>query len=278
MIKPRYIRILKEDIDFSNFEQEDYDDIYFFLIKEWLKAKNIDPQKLPMSLILKKYSEEFMRDMLGDDIGEMEDDEISGTWDGNRSEFIQLLIKKGLYEMPLSIPKGGILPQYMKLLMYSLKKLNIPGNPEIVVTENVPLEWDISFRIRDFDLVAKEGKYMSNYLIRSDVDSIIENNLGLEVGNPLHGDIKFETHIEFESDDFNLWKKKFVKDLKSNIAEIEEREYISSFRVKMEPVKINLTVSFKQDIWGSRFRSRKIIDNITSIVRENMGFPGIEVH
>ena len=117
---------------------------------------------------------------------------------------------------------------------------------------------------------------MNNYSnsIHSRFKSLLENYLGVEFGNPVHGKINLNFNIKIENED--EWVKNVLnKEIKKHIKQMPDGNYVHSIRFEPKTDKAYMRIVYKED--SSRRMRRYEFRNKVIEYLKGLGYTKIDV-
>jgi len=210
-----YNTILNEELDLSGYSDEDFIEVFVEYFRPWIKKTHGDEiGKYPMSLLVKKYLEEFNNDYGIDGyLG-------YGNMLGKMAKVGSLLAQKGVGELP-SLNKGFLFTEkFKKIIDHFFSQYNFPDFVKIHFEENSPFNVYGYLEIEYEPAMRYEGKLNEIGNFGTEFIKFIENYLGFERGSTAHGKLninmgnpRFVGQEEWINKFFNKTFKKEIKKL-----------------------------------------------------------------
>ena len=206
-----YVSVITEqeddDAELESYTDEDFIEVFFNYFRPWIKSNHGDEVgQYPLSLLLKKYYQEFCKYLGVDDEEEYYNSDDLVT-------IGKALIKKEQHKLPTLRPVSKFTEKYSRQIQSLLKFLNIPEWLTVSFEEKTPFKVMMTFNI-DFPSMMKIGggeDNISTYFY--EFTEQLENYMGIKLGSPSHGDLDIENTMSLNGvDEFS--NPKFEKELK----------------------------------------------------------------
>lgn len=221
---------------FTGYEREDFIQAAMLYFGIWLEENGVKlPKWVSMSLVNTKYGRKI-RDSL--DLGGYTNLETIG----------KRVLERGLVTLETLQPKEKFTEKNQKLIDRLIPK-DLPFGSVITVREEDPHEIIISLNL-PFEELLKSNLSIGEFdKLKRTPKIILEKMrkfLGIEEGNPLHGDFHIMTGYNFIDSD--KWVKKFDKQIKPEMKKIQGDATIRAVKLKIghresQPIKITLYFS-----------------------------------
>lgn len=208
-----------QDID-ANYDEEDYVEVFLKYFRPWVRTKHGDEiGEYPLSYLIKKYMSEFAED------NGLEPDEVIYDYINSLSNAGNLgekLVLQGKHKLPTLRSKVKFTDKFKKPLEFFLNELNIPDYIKLNFVEDNPYNVRVEIIVDWLGLIkSKEEKAPNLNSIKTDLEKKIKNFLGVDFGNPTHGQLElnfssYPTYVgldEWIQKDFNKEIKKKIKAL-----------------------------------------------------------------
>ena len=210
-----YNTILNEELDLSGYSDEDFIEVFVEYFRPWIRKTHGDEiGKYPMSLLVKKYLEEFNQDYGVDSyLG-------YGNMLGKMAKVGLALAQKGVKELP-SLNKGFLFTEkFKKIIDHFFSQYNFPDFVKMHFEENSPFNV-FGYLVVEFEPAMKyEGNLNEISKFGIEFVKFIENYLGFERGSTAHGKLninmgtpRFVGQEEWINKFFNKTFKKEIKKL-----------------------------------------------------------------
>ena len=261
------INRIVESYDDDKYDEEDYVEVFLNYFRPWVKKKHGDEVgEYPLSFLVKKYLSEFVSD------NGMRPDDVIYSYRNNLTNAINIgrrIVKQGKHKLPSLRSQEKFIERFKKPFEFFISELNLPDFINLNISEDNPYNVKIRFNVDWEGLIKYQGDIVSfkSDTVRKQLQTRIGDFLGVELGNPIHGQLKFELKQEYVGVD--EWVKKTLnKEIKKKIRELPDARILHA--VKFETYNTNLggeiKLSFKS--WNGR-------SNFTKSVKElltNMGY------
>ena len=214
-------RIVESYTD-DTYDEEDYVEVFFDYFRPWVKKNHGDEiGNYPFSYLTKKYMKEFATDnginpeqfILG----------YRGTL-GNAAKVGREFVKMGKHKLPSLRSQDKFTEKFKKPLDYFVNQLNLPDFMTINFSE--PYNVNVKLLIDWEELIKYQGeKIFKPDEIRNELKKKIEDFLGVETGNPTHGQLAFNFSKVYVGVDEWI-KKSLNKEIKKKIKELPNAKRI----------------------------------------------------
>jgi hypothetical protein len=158
--------------------------------------------------------------------------------------------------------------KYKKQLSFFIEKLELPDFLKIVLTEKTPYNLSIKLNVDWEKLIKYQGdKIFKPNDIQNELQKRIKDFLGVELGNPTHGQLS----IAFDKEYLGVeeWVKKTLnKEIKKKIKELPKSNILHAVKFETWGTRLGgqLKLSFKS--WSGRNEFTK---NVKELL-EQMGY------
>lgn len=208
-----------QDID-ANYDEEDYVEAFLQYFRPWVRTKHGDEiGEYPLSYLIKKYMSEFAED------NGLEPDKVIYHYRNsliNAGNIGKNLVFQSKYKLPTLRSKVKFTDKFKKPLEFFLNDLNLPDYIKLNFVEDNPYDVRVEIIVDWLGLIkSKDEKGLSISSIKIELEKNIKNFLGIDYGNPTHGQLKlnfssYPTYVgldEWIQKDFNKEIKKKIKAL-----------------------------------------------------------------
>jgi hypothetical protein len=244
------INIIVESYNDDTYDVEDYIEIFFDNFRPWVKKKHGDEVgSYPFSYLVKKYMSEFISDFGMNPI------EIAYNYRGtigNAERIGREFVKTGKHKLPSLRSQKKFTEKYAKALEFFVNQLDLPDFMEILFVEETPYRLKVVFNIDWESLIKSEGSEKIKYSeIKQQLEGKIKDYLGVELGNPTHGNLDFSFRKEYVGVD-DWVKKTLNKEIKKKIRELPNSRILHAIRFETNSYGMGgeLKLSFKS--WNYR--------------------------
>jgi hypothetical protein len=241
--------ILTEDVNLSGYDSTDFMEVFFLYFRNWVREKHGDDVgKYPASILLKKYLEEFGKDM-GINLYSY------GSTERKVIDAGKELVKIGKHQLSSLRSDRKFIEQHKRALDVFFKGLKIPEFMTVEFTEDEPYDLDFITNV-DYQKLIKNHGY-ENYGVEIDkpgkkLREFIKNVMGIEFGNPVAGQLQFSDYTRHTGDDSALDKE--LRAVKKEIKKGHERD-VRAFKVEKEKSYIVIRVMFNRYTgWSAKDR------------------------
>ena len=268
------ISVIKNIVEQVNLEYDelDYMAAFVHIFMDWIRKNT--PEKFwsyPFGFLIKKYSKPFLIDMTGADYRNMDDynDYEISKWDIDR--IVKTIVKRGGYQLPSLYSEEKFTEKYSKILPEIIEQLELPEYASIRFEENDPkfvkVFVDVPFATM---LLSPNTKSISTYTISRKIEDFVKNYLGLELGNPAHGELNIEVK-EPKLVGLEPWVKDVLnKVIKKEIRTFPEARDLKSIRFEPNTTGANMKFIFKG---YPSYQGRSALRDKVKSYFSKLGFP-----
>ena len=210
-----YNTILNEQLDLSGYSDEDFIEVFVEYFRPWIRKTHGDEiGKYPMSLLVKKYLEEFNNDYgIEGYLG-------YGNMLAKMAKVGYYLARNGVRELP-SLNKGFLFTEkFKKIIDHFFSQYNFPDFIKLRFEENSPFNVYGYLEVEFEPAMKYEGNLNEVVKFGTEFVKFIENYLGFERGSTAHGKLninmgnpRFVGQEEWINKFFNKTFKKEIKKL-----------------------------------------------------------------
>lgn len=264
----------QENEDVTSYPMMDLYYTFFKIFKQWVEDRfGLDVDNYPISYLLDKYTRQFYEEV-ADKTFESDDDVPSL----NRFDVQKLvidLLKKNKVSIPSLRKNEKFTEKYKNQIPFFIKRMELPDSISISIEENKPYDLWISV-FYDLETVLRQENLMkSPYSIVDKLKEYFKNYLGVQEGNPLHGDIDINYKRDPIFKDFDDWGKNILnKKIKKKIKELDKKGIVRSIRFTPSLTKSELKMSFKSD---TPYGERNTLRNEVKTYLNDEGYKNIRV-
>lgn len=257
-----FVSMIVEQVNIDGYTDEDFIEVFVNLFRPWVKSNHGDEVgKYPMSYLVKKYVDEFVKDIKLD---------VYLGYSTGLTLIVKIgreIARKGIYQLPSLNSGKKFTEQYKKHLKFIISTLNLPEYITLKFIEDSPNNVDVE-SVVDFQKLLKSNETPpSPYQISSNLKKYFEDYLGIEYGSPAHGKMDYyfnttPTYIgldEWTKNEFNKKIKKEIKNLPSAERNISSLKLIlNNSRFKAE-----IKIGWKRDSrWSEHNRVKEEVRNL----------------
>lgn len=251
-----------EEISFSDYTDEDYFDAFFYIFRKWLKKKHGEETfRYPMSYLLNQYSKEFILDTLGQDflsgrLRDEGDDYRINRWDLPR--VVQELVKKKVHNLPSVQKQESFLEKYQSFIDMIVPSLELPNFVNLRLEEKKPQRVTVTPVIGYEEwLKHPERFYTSRGNMEKKFLDYLENFLGVEIGNPAHGQTEILFRNPSRLGEEEWIKQELNKKLKKQIRALPYSQNLKAIRFTADDSGGEMKLIFKDMAGWSQRREFK---------------------
>ena len=206
---------LNEELDLSGYSDEDFMEVFVEYFRPWIRKTHGDEVgKYPMSLLVKKYLEEFSQDYkLSVYLG-------YGNMLSKMAKVGMALAQEGVRELP-SLNRGVLFTKkFKRSIDHFVSAYNFPDFVKLRFEENSPFNVYGYLEIEFEPAMKYEGKLSDIVNFGTEFVRFIKSYLGFEIGSTAHGKLninmgtpRFVGQEEWIKNFFNKTFKKEIKKL-----------------------------------------------------------------
>lgn len=210
----------------GGYTDEDYVEVFIKHFRNWIRETHGDEvSKYPMSYLVKKYTNDFIKEYL------KTDDTYYGSSLGKISKLGQKIIKLKLDSLPSLKPSIKFSEKYKIPLERAIKIIGIPEYISVNLIEEEPYVLDFKF-IVDFAKMLKDNSNNRPYNIRKyyhSIEKILREFMGVEFGEPVHGELRANYYTQYVGEE--EWTKMFNKEIKKQIKALPGGQNIRAIKL-----------------------------------------------
>jgi hypothetical protein len=248
----KVVNRIVESYSDDTYDDEDYVEVFLQYFRPWIRANHGDEVgEYPLSFLVKKYISEFTLN------NGLNPDNVIFSYRNNLSNAANVgknLVKQGKHKLPSLRSQDKFTERYKKPLEFFVAQMGLPEFIKLEFIERTPFNVEVKFLI-DWEGLIKyqgEGTFHTDR-IKTEIKNKIQGFLGVEFGNPVHGQLK----LNFDSPQYigvDEWVKKTLnKQIKKEIKGLP-RASMMLHAIKFETYNTNiggeLKLSFKS--WNGR--------------------------
>jgi hypothetical protein len=248
------IRVINRIVESHNdeiYDDEDYVEVFLRYFRPWVKSKHGDEVgEYPLSYLTKKYMREFAQDK------GMNPEQVMFGYRNNLSNAANIgknLVRLGQHKMPSLRSQEMFTEKYKKPLEYFVNTLALPEFMTITFKEPSPYKVNAQLDVNWESLIKYQGEETFNFdKIRRELEQRIKDFLGVELGNPTHGQLSFNFSKSYDGVD--EWVKQSLnKKIKKEIKALPNSKLLHAVRFETfgsSTMGGELKLSFKY--WNGR--------------------------
>ena len=234
----------------DTYDDEDYVEVFLHYFRPWIRANHGDEiGEYPLSYLSKKYMAEFAKDN-----GMSPENVIYGYKGnlGNASNIGKNLVKQGKHKMPSLRSQEKFTEKFKKPLEFFVNELNLPEFMELSFTENTPYKVYVTLKIDWEGLIKYQGtETFKSDKIKKELEQRIKDFLGVEIGNPTHGQLNFNFDKMYIGVD--EWAKKSLnKEIKKKIRELPSSRILHAIKFETMSNTLGGELKFSFKNWNGR--------------------------
>lgn len=268
------ISVVKKIVEQVNLEYDelDYMAAFVHIFMDWIRKNT--PEKFwsyPFGFLIKKYSKPFLIDMTGTDYRNMDDynDYEISKWDIEK--IVKSIVKRGGYKLPSLYSEEKFTEKYSRILPEIIEQLELPEYASVRFVEDDPkfvkVFVDVPFATM---LLSPNTNSISTHNIQRKIENFVKNYLGLELGNPAHGELNIDVK-EPKLVGLEPWVKDVLnKVIKKEIRTFPESRDLKSIRFEPSTKGGHMKFVFKG---YPSYQSRQLLKDKVKNYFSNLGFP-----
>jgi hypothetical protein len=234
----------------DTYDDEDYVEVFLHYFRPWIRVNHGDEiGEYPLSYLSKKYMAEFAKD------NGMAPENVIYSYKGNlgnASNIGKNLVKQGKHKMPSLRSQEKFTEKFKKPLEFFVNELNLPEFMELSFTENTPYKVYVTLKIDWEGLIKYQGtETFKSDKIKKELEQRIKDFLGVEIGNPTHGQLNFNFDKIYVGID--EWVKKGLnKELKKKIRELPSSRILHAIKFETTSNTLGGELKFSFKNWNGR--------------------------
>jgi hypothetical protein len=187
----KVVNRIVESYSDDTYNDEDYVEVFLHYFRPWVKANHGDEiGEYPLSFLVKKYIAEF-----AEANGIRPEEVIYGYRNNltNSANIGKRLVKMGKHKLPSLRSQEKFTERYKKPLDFFVAQLGLPEFIKLNFTEKTPFNVEVEFLINWEGLIKYQGEgTFHTDRIKKEIRDKIQGFLGVEFGNPVHGQLKLD--------------------------------------------------------------------------------------
>ena len=252
----------------EKYDDEDYLEVFLHYFRPWVKKNHGDEVgEYPLSYLTKKYIKDFVEDN-----GMNAENVLWGHRNNikNAVSVGQNLVSSGKHKLASLRSQENFTERYKKPLEFFVGNMKLPEFIKINFTEPTPYRVQAVLSVDWVPLIKYQGEKTFNYdSIKRELEQRIKDFLGIEFGNPTHGQLSFNFTKDYIGVD--EWVKKSLnKEIKKEIRALPKSIILHA--IKFETLGSStlggeLKLSFKN--WNGRSDFVKEVKNLLQLMGYN---------
>jgi len=264
----------QEQEDWEFFSKLDYVHAFIKVFKNWIETtKQINFADFPFSYLLGKYGREFA---IEHKLIEVEDEDDDDDDEEYRYDVRTLerwgrdLMRLGLIKYPSLREQGTFMGRFGKAMERFTAMKKYPNYMKVEISEpkNFVLQPKVSIDM-EAGLKSDYPRSFSKYDFNRELEEYVKNILGIEIGSPAMGRVRFEYPIVDTNKD-TFVKEVVNKVIKKEIRKLPDAKHLQSIRLEFsDQPSMTLKLIFKG--YPKYTERQSVRDGAREILR-NMGF------
>jgi hypothetical protein len=242
----KYVSIISEheeddEKDYSyldDYDDEDFIEVTLEYFRPWIKKNHGDEVgRYPLSYLLKKYFIEFCKHYNLD----LDYDEYYST---SQLEYAgkEFIIKQN-HRLPTLRPSFKFTEKYKKQIEYLINTLKLPNWLTFSFVEESPYNVEVTLNVNLDEFLKSSGDDNADEYYQ-DFVKFLESFMGVEQGNPVHGNINIHSFILYTNDS-ELTNPSKIKQIKSKIKSLNGGDRIHSIKMSFNSKRFDINLTFK---------------------------------
>ena len=264
----KVINRIVESYSDDKYDDEDYVEVFLHYFRPWIRANHGDEiGEYPLSFLVKKYISEFA------EANGIRPEEVIYSYRNNltnASNFGKRLVRMGKHKLPSLCSQEKFTETHKKPLEFFVGSMKLPEFMKINFIEPTPYRVQAVLSVDWVPLIKYQGEKTFNYdSIKRELEKKIKDFLGIEFGNPTHGQLSFNFTKDYIGVD--EWVKKSLnKEIKKEIRALPKSIILHA--IKFETLRSSnlggeLKLSFKN--WNGRSDFVKEVNNLLQLMGYN---------
>ena len=251
-------KVIAENKKYYDYSRTDYIDIALDVFKDWLKNTKNLTGKLPLSLLLNKYGEEFSGLISNGDESFARRMQYNNDVSRLENWGVQIVKIEYITDLPSLGKDEYFTEKFAKFLPRVIKSLELPDWMTIKLEE--PSPYSIRFIVNiDFPkmIKSKDINYTDSFQVQQKFRKFLEKNFGITFGRVIDGNLSIGGYItNYEGK--NEWiKNVFNKQIKPAIKKLPHSNELHSvkFIPSSDGYKSELKIASKKWTYGGELRN-----------------------
>jgi len=246
----KYIKILSEDVNLSEYSDEDFVEVFVMEFRPWIRKNHGDEVgQYPMSLLVKKYIKDFAL--------ESGLEEYGLRYSNILNQMILIgrqLAKQEIIKLPSLKKDIFFTEKFKKILDHFVDSYNFPDFVKIHFEENSPFKVSGWITLEFEPAMKYDGDLKNVHVFSRELTNLITNYMGFELGSPAHGKIDFQFGGGVRFLGVEDWVKNVLnKKIKKEIKTLPHRGALHSmkFTTNTGAIRGEITLTYTRDTWYS---------------------------
>jgi hypothetical protein len=162
------------------------------------------------------------------------------------------IVRQGKHKLPSLRSQEKFTEKFKKPLEFFVNELNLPEFMELSFTENTPYKVYVTLKVDWEGLIKYQGtETFKSDKIKKELEQRIKDFLGVEIGNPTHGQLNFNFDKIYVGID--EWVKKSLnKELKKKIRELPSSRILHAIKFETMSNTLGGELKFSFKNWNGR--------------------------
>lgn len=240
----KLVNLISEDSTEERFDEEDYIEVFIKFFRKWIEERHGEGKSsLPLSYLLLKYLDDF--------IEEYKLNQSIESWRGNLRNMAMIgreLIKRGKSQLQTMRPQQKFTSKFSRPLEIFVKQLGLPEYISFIIQEEKPYELKIKINV-DWEKMIRSASFEKGFTtIKNEFEKKIQDFLGVEFGNPIHGELKLDFDRNPNYFGYENWVKQSLnKVIKKQIRELPQAKALHRIKFEIDDYRpvAKMTLVFK---------------------------------
>lgn len=267
--------IVESEDNVSDYDDFDLHDIFILVFRNWLKKKfPTQYENYPLSYLIRKHLKEFLVEN-GLNVEEFKsyDGEINLERYRLRT-LISHLVRNGIITLPKVPTEKKITERYKKALDFFVQQLELPSYAKLTISEPSTNKIEIKLDFDFLEFIKSDAKIPSSSSLDRKFREFFESYLGLEIGDPIHGEVSIQVHKPIYHGQ-NEWVTNVLnKDLKKKIRQLPNAKGLHSIKYSIDYLKPKFKFTFK---YSAGYNSRRELKTQVDQLLKSMGYNNFEI-
>lgn len=246
----KYIKILSEDINLSEYSDEDFVEVFVMQFRPWIRKNHGDEiGEYPMSLLVKKYIKDFALE------SGLEESDL--RYNNTLNQMIRIgreFARQEIIKLP-SLKKDIFFTQkFKKILDHFIDSYNFPDFVKVHFEETSPFKVSGWITVEFEPAMKYDGDLRDVHVFSRELTNLITNYMGFELGSPAHGKLEFQFGGGVRFLGVEDWVKNVLnKKIKKEIKTLPHRGALHSmkFTTNTGAIRGEITLTYTRDTWYS---------------------------
>jgi hypothetical protein len=246
----KYIKILSENINLSEYSDEDFVEVFVMEFRPWIRKNHGDEiGEYPMSLLVKKYIKDFALE------SGLEETDL--RYNNILNQMIRIgreLVKREIIKLPSLRRDIFFTEKFKKIIDHFIDSYNFPDFVKIHFEETSPFKVSGWITVEFEPAMKYNGDLKNVHAFPRELTNLVTNYMGFELGSPAHGKIDFQFGGGVRFLGVDEWVKNVLnKKIKKEIKTLPNKSALHSmkFSTNTGAIRGEITLTYTRDTWYS---------------------------